>query len=127
MGKTSLVSFDTEAGSKILQILDDAGLQVKVALWAILPEYEEWRLVLSSRKFDTVGTTEAFGLLNAALDAAGFPVELTPSIVILRAADPLIRDLRKDYAKSNVSPGTHVGGRMIGDRFVEDAYAYRIS
>ncbi len=127
MAKTSLVSFDTEAGSRVLQILDDAGLQVKVALWAILPEYEEWRLVLSSRKFDGVGMIEAYGLLNDALDKAGFPVELTPTIVILRTTDPLIRDLRKDYARSNVSAGTHVGGRMLGDRFVEDAYAYRIS
>jgi len=127
MGKTSLVSFETEAGSRILQILDDAGLQVKVAVWAILPEYEDWRLVLSSRKFDVVGLTEAYGLLNDALDAAGFPFELKPTIAILRTGDPLIRDLRKDYAKSNISPGTHVGGRMLGDRFVEDAYAYRIS
>lgn len=127
MGKTSLVSFETEAGSRILQILDDAGLKVKVALWATLPEYEDWRLILSSRKFDAVGTLEAYGLLNAALDAAGFPVELKPTTMILRTTDPMIRDFRKDYAKSNVSPGTHVGGQMLGDRFVEDAYAYRIS
>jgi hypothetical protein len=127
MAKTSLVSFDTEAGSRILQILDKAGLQIKVALWAILPEYDEWRLVLSSRKFDAVGTTEAFGLLNAALDGASYPVELTPTIVILRTTDPLIRTLRQDYGKSKISPGTHVGGQMLGDRFVEDAYAYRIS
>jgi hypothetical protein len=127
MGKTSLVGYDMETGSKILQILDEAGLQVKVALWAILPEYEEWRLVLSSRKFNAIGLTEAYGLLNKALDAAGFPVELTPSIVILRSADPLVKDLRNDYGKSTVVPGTHVGGRMLGDRFVEDAYAYRIS
>jgi hypothetical protein len=127
MGKTSLVGCDMETGSKILQILDDAGLQVKVALWAILPEYEEWRLVLFSRKFDLAGIREAFGLLHTALNAAAFPVELTPSIVILRATDSLIRDLRKEYGKSTVVPGTHVGGRMLGDRFVEDAYAYRIS
>jgi hypothetical protein len=127
MGKTSLVGYDMETGSKILQILDEAGLQVKVALWAILPEYEEWRLVLFSRKFDVAGIRDAYGLLHEALDAAGFPVELTPSIVILRATDPLVRDLRKDYGKSKVIPGMHVGGRMLGDRFVEDAYVYRIS
>jgi hypothetical protein len=127
MGKTLLVGYDMETGSKILQILDEAGLGVKVALWAILPEYEEWRLVLFSRKFDAAGLTGAYGLIHGALDGAAFPVELTPSIVILRATDSLIRDLRKEYGKSNPSPGTHVGGRMLGDRFVEDAYAYRIS
>ncbi len=70
---------------------------------------------------------KAYGLLHEALDAAGFPVELTPSMVFFRTTDPLVRDLRKDYGKSKVIPGTHVGGRMLGDRFVEDAYAYRIS
>jgi hypothetical protein len=127
MGKTSLVGHDMETGSKILQILDEAGLQVKVAVWAILPEYEEWRLVLFSRKFDSAGLSNAYGLIHKALDAAALPVELTPSIVILRATDPLIRTLRKEYGKSPLVPRTHVGGRMLGDRFVEDAYAYRIS
>jgi hypothetical protein len=77
MGKTSLVGYEMETGSKILQILDEAGLQVKVALWAILPEYEEWRLVLFSRKFDAAGLTDAYGLIHKALDGAAFPVELT--------------------------------------------------
>ncbi len=48
----TLVSVDLEKGSRMLQILDDAGLDVKVSLWAVLAEYEDWRLVLSSRKFD---------------------------------------------------------------------------
>jgi hypothetical protein len=32
---------DLERGSRILRILDDAGLQVKVAMWAVLGEYED--------------------------------------------------------------------------------------
>jgi hypothetical protein len=44
-----------------------------------LPEYEDWRLVLSSRKFDAVGIMEAYGLLNAALDTAGFPFGTKPT------------------------------------------------
>ena len=95
MDNAALVSMDLERGSRILQILDDAGLQVKVAMWAVLGEYEDWRLVLSSRKFDNGSLRDAYGLLHQALDASGFPLELTPTVVILQTSDPFIKELRK--------------------------------
>jgi len=127
MGKIALVGFEVETGSRILKILDDAGLQVKVALWAVLPEYEEWRLILSSRKFDDESLFEAYGQLNMALDNAGFPLERTPTIVIMRSTDPFIKALRKIYRKTKNVEGVRPGGQMIGDRFVEDGFAYRVS
>jgi arginyl-tRNA synthetase len=126
MDKAALVGFEVEKGSRILQILDDAGLQVKVALWAYLAEYEEWRLVLSSRKFDDISLGEAYGLLHKALDAAGFPLEQTPTIVILRSGDPFVKMLRKTLGRARSVEGMRPGGQTIGDRFVEDGYAYRV-
>ena len=127
MDKAALVSVDLEKGSRILQILDDAGLQVKVALWAVLADYEDWRLVLSSRKFDAEGPTGGYGLLHDTLDAAGFTLEETPPVVILQANDPFIRDLRKTYGKPKTTEGMRLGGKSIGNRFLEDAYTYRVS
>jgi len=76
MGKTLLVDgVDLEKGAEILRILDGAGLKISVALWVYLPEYEDWRLVLSSRKFDSVRLPKAYGLLHDALDAAGLSLE----------------------------------------------------
>ena len=126
MDKAALVGFEVEKGSRILQILDDAGLQVKVALWAYLAEYEEWRLVLSSRKFDDISLGEAYVLLHKALDAAGFPLEQTPTIVILRSSDPFVKMLRKTFGRARSVEGMRLGGQTIGDRFVEDGYAYRV-
>ncbi len=127
MGKIALVGFEIETGSRMLKILDDAGLQVKVALWAVLPEYEDWRLVLSSRKFDVSDLRKAYGLLHDALDAAGFALEQTPPVVILRSGDPFIKDLRKIFGKTKTVEGMRLGGQMIGDRFIEDAFAYRVA
>jgi hypothetical protein len=126
MDKTALVGFEVEKGSRILQILDDAGLQVKVALWAFLAEYEEWRLVLSSRKFEDISLGEAYGLLHKALDTASFPLEQTPTIVILRSGDPFVKTLRKTFGRAKSVEGMRLGGQTIGDRFVEDGYAYRV-
>lgn len=127
MDKTALVGFEVEKGARIVQILDDAGLQIRVALWAYLSEYEEWRLVLSSPKFDQGGLRDAYGLLHKALDGAEFPLQQTPSVVILCATDPFIKALRKIYGKAKSVEGMRIGPQRLGDRFVDDAYAYRIS
>jgi len=127
MDKAALVGFEVEKGSKILHILDEAGVAVKVALWAYLDEYEEWRLVLSSRRFDDGSLQDAYGLLHKALTAAGFPLELTPTIVILRTSDPFIKALRKLFVRAKSVEGMRLGGQMIGNRYLDDAYAYRIS
>ena len=127
VAKTTLVSPDIEKGAKILQILDDAGMKVSVALWAFLPDYEAWRLILSARKFDSVGLKEAYGLFHDTLDAAGFSLEETPTVGIFRNTDPFIRSLRKIFGKTKSVEGMRLGGQTLGDHFVEDGYAYRIS
>jgi hypothetical protein len=125
--KAALVNIDIEIGSQILAALDKKGLKVSVAAWLLLAEYQDWRLVLASRTFDAVGVREAYGLVHKALDAASFPVERQPSLLILRMNDPSIRELRRIFAKTRSVAGMRLGGQMIGDRFIEDGYAYRIS
>lgn len=127
MDKTALVGLDVEKGSRILQILDDAGLDVRVALWAYLAEYDDWRLVLSSRRFDDLDIRKAFGLIHQALDAAHIALEETPTLAILRMNDPFIKTLRKSFAKTKSVEGKRLGLQSIGSRFLEDAYVYRIS
>jgi hypothetical protein len=127
VAKTILVGPDIEKGAKILRILDDAGLKVSVALWAFLAEYEDWRFILSGRKFDAAGLKGGYGLLHDTLDAAGFSLEDTPIVGIFRSSDPFIRSLRKAVGKTKSVDGMRLGGQTFGNRSVEDAYAYRIS
>jgi hypothetical protein len=127
MDKTALVGFEVDRGAKILDILDTAGLRVKVAMWAFLGEYDEWRLVLSSPKFDDGSLQDAYGLLHEALNAADFPLELTPTVVIMRSSDPFIKALRKLFGKARSAEGMRLGGQTLGNRYLDDAYVYRIS
>ena len=127
MGQALLVSVDIPKGSEILRALDEAGLKVKVAAWMVLPEYEDWRIILASRIFDEVGPRKMYGLVHDALDRAEFPVELRPPFVILPMTDPTIRELRRIFGKAKSVEGIRLGGQMIGGRFIEDGYAYRIS
>jgi hypothetical protein len=124
MAKAALVGMDVEKGSRIVKILDDAGLQVKVALWAFLSEYDEWRLVLSSSKFDAE-SKGGYRLYYEALEAAGIGVEETPFTMILSTKDRFIRELRKKFAKAKRVEGARIYVQSIGDRFVDEGFLYR--
>jgi len=127
MDKAALVSIDIQRGAEILDALDGGNARVSVALWAYLSEYEDWRMVLAARRFDGMDLGDAYGLLHDRLADAGLTVEKTPPILILPMSDPFIRELRRIFGKARSVEGMRPGGQMIGDRFVQDAYVYRIS
>jgi len=127
MGQALLVNVDLEAGAEILRIMDRAGVKVSVAAWIVFDEYGDWRLLLSSRQLDAAGPGKASGLVFDALVAADFPVEKTPTILILPTTDPTVRALRRIFGKAKTVEGMRLGGQMIGKRWGEDAYVYRIS
>ena len=127
MGQGLLVNVDLDTGAEILRIVEKAGVKVNVALWVKLEEYSDWRLLMSSPQFDAAGPGRASGLVFDALVAADFPVERTPTILILPPTDSTVRALRRTFGKAKTVEGMRLGGHMVGKRWVEDAYVYRIS
>ena len=79
MDKTALVSLEVERGLEVVDVLERVGMKINVALWVYLPEYEDWRLVISGRAFETVNPRTAYRSLYKALDVAGFPIEKNSS------------------------------------------------
>ena len=126
MDKVALVNLDVERGWQIVSALDQADFGIRVALWAFTSEYEDWRLVLSSPRFEG-GTIKDHRRVNDALDAAGVPVRSVPPMLLLASSDPFIKSLRRIFGKAHSVEAMRLGGQMIGDRWIEDAYVYRIS
>jgi len=127
MDKAAMVSVDVDMGAELVEKLEQAKAKISVALWAYLSEYGDWRMILSSRQFDSLDLRDAHGLLHDSLDAAGITPERAPLVMILPMNDPFIRDLRRRFGKAKSVEGMRLGGQMFGDRFIEDAYVYRIS
>ncbi|HLH20259.1 MAG TPA: hypothetical protein VKX45_23740 [Bryobacteraceae bacterium] len=127
MGKALLVNLDLEAGSEVLRAIEAAGIRVSVALWAKLEEYADWRLIVASRDLDAAGMWDGYMIIIKATRAAGIPQHKSDSLMILRMKDPFIRELRKLFKGAKDVEGMRLGGQAIGDRFLEDAYVYRIS
>jgi hypothetical protein len=122
-----MVGLDISVGQDVVRALDDAGVKLSVAVWAHLPEYVDWRLVLAGPGFDSVGMEGWYGLLHNALAQAGFAPSNRLLTRIFPMSDPFVKALRRIYAKYKYTDGKRIGGRMIGDRFIEDGYIYRIT
>lgn len=124
MDQATLVNLDVDAGLKALAALDDAHIKTAVALWMVSSDYDDWRLVLSSPSLDQAHLLKAYQQVAKALQ--GRFAHMRPPILILPTKDPFIRDLRKIFGKAKSVAGMRLGGQTIGNRFISDAYVYRI-
>ncbi len=127
MVKTALVAAEFETAEKVLAALDAADLEISVAMWLYPPEHEDWRFLLASRRLDAAGISEAYGLVHEALEKAAIRPEQAPTLMIRNMNDPFIRELRRLFGKTKSVKGMRLGLQTIGNRFVEDAFVYRIS
>ena len=126
MGTPTLISFDIENGERVLDALDKAGKAPNVALWAILPDYEDWRLVIASELLDQSSTRAGYSEIIEAIRNAGIPPHRQPTIFMRPMNDPMIQDLRKSYTSMSDNYGMRLGGQKFGDKYLEDAVVYRI-
>jgi hypothetical protein len=126
MDQTILVSLEIERGDELLQALDRAGVKISVAMWAVLDEYGDWRLFLAGKQLDAPKPRGGYPLLRHALDSMSFPYpDLDYSI--LPMSHPIIKELRKRYAKTADVYGMRPGGQFFGDHYIRDGFVYRIA
>lgn len=126
MGTETLVSFDIENGSKAIQALEEAGRAPDVALWAKLPDYEDWRLVIASDRLDQASQFTGYSQINDAMKKAGIPAHREPTIFLRPMKDPMIQSLRGRFATAKDTYGMRLGLQTFGDKYIEDAFVYRI-
>jgi len=122
----TLVNFDIENGDNVIKALDDAGKAPKVALWAKLPDYENWRLVLASDRLDQESPFSGYSEINEAMNAAQIPIHKQPTILLRPMNNPMIKALRSVFAVAKDTRGMRLGGQTFGDKYIEDAFVYRI-
>ena len=126
MGTPTLVSFDIENGERVVDALDKAGKPPNVAIWAKLPDYEDWRLVIASDRLDQSSEFSGYSEINEAIRKAGIPFHRKPTIFLRPMDNPMIQALRNAYASMSDNYGMRLGSQMFGDKYLEDAVVYRI-
>lgn len=126
MDKTALVNFDIENGKEVIDALDRDGKSPRVALWAKLPEYEDWRLVIASDRLRQTGSLFAYHQVNEAMERAGIPLRKRPKIFLRSMDRPFVQALLNVFAQAKDTYGMRLGGQTFGDQYLEDAFVYRI-
>jgi hypothetical protein len=128
MGTPTLVNFDIQNGEEVIKALDQADKSPDVALWAKLPDYENWRLVLASHLLDQKSEFSGYTEIIEAMDKAGIPVHRQPSILMRPMDNPMIKALREIsiFASEAGTYGMRLGGQVFGDKYLEDSFVYRI-
>ncbi len=126
MDTPTLVSYDIENGKEVISALDNDGKTPDVALWAKLPDYEGWRLVIASDRLDHSPSLSGYDEINAAMRKAGISYRKRPAIYWRPMDKPFIQALRQAFATAKDTYGMRLGGQKFGDQYLEDAFVYRI-
>jgi hypothetical protein len=126
MGSTALVNLDIEVGDKVVKALDEDGKPPNVALWAKLPEFEKWRLIIASDHLNQDSPRLGYSEVDAALRTVGIRFPGLPPLALLPMRRPFIQALRGAFASTKDTYGMRLGNQMFGDQFLEDAFVYRI-
>ena len=126
MASAALVNLDIEDGQRVVDALDKAGKRPSVALWAKLPDYSNWRLILASKDLDKPSQFTAYSEINDAIDKSGIPIHRRPTILLRRMGSPMIDALRRTFSITADTYGMRLAGQMFGDQYVEEAFVYRI-
>ena len=126
MAPATLVNFDIENGDKVIKALEEDGKTPQVALWAKLPDYENWRLVLASDRLDQASPFAGYTQINKAMEKAGIPVHRQPALLLRPMNTPMIQSLRSTFASAKDTYGMRLGGQTFGDKYIEDAFVYLI-
>jgi hypothetical protein len=120
MDQTVLVNLDIDKGMRVIEALDREGCPPEVAMWAMLPQYETWRFVLSSSRIP------GYEELVSHLRHAGVQFGSRPSVLLYQANDPFIVELRMKYAGQEEILGHRLGSQYLGKQYLDEAYIYRI-
>jgi hypothetical protein len=110
----------------VIKALDQDGKSPNVALWAKLPEYEDWRLVIASDHLNQDSSLLGYSEINAAMKKAGIPFRRLPPLALRPMKRPFIQALRNTFATAKDTFGMRLGNQMFGDQYLEDAFVYRI-
>lgn len=127
MYQASLVDIDFKKGERVISALENAGVRLSVVMWVHFSEYEDWRFVLASKDLDALDLGDAYLKINQVLKDAGMSIHQLPLIFLMKTSDPFIRALRKVFKNTKNVAGMRLSGQRWGDRYVDDAYTYKIA
>jgi hypothetical protein len=126
MAARALVEGDIDQGARLLNALDEAGIQIDVSYWMLSPEWGDWWLVLGTPLYDERPTPSAMHqvvLVQRSLEDTDY---LMDKLGVVGLTHRWVRALRKRLSRGLPHPGYRLGSFYAEDLEVEDSYIYRM-
>ncbi len=129
MVKTSLVEQDLETGARLDRLLDEAGIDVRAALWLYTEETKRWKLVIHTPLYESRGPLEAINAILTVMEHE-IPSEQLSStdVVITGRRNDVIRALHTQY---HTGPrdidSIRLAGDIIDRVLIDETYVYRVA
>ena len=82
--------------------------------------------MIASDRLDQESQFSGYSEIIEAMDKAGIPIHRQPSIFMRPMKNPMIQALRSVFASAKDTYGMRLGGQIFGDKYLEDAFVYRI-
>jgi hypothetical protein len=127
MVKEYLTGSMIDAGAELIKQLDESGLSVTTALWFLVPEVNEWRLLFASPEMDAKGPREVYKKIQHAINQLGEKASAVPlsAVGLLDANADLVRRLKVAIPTSAGENRIRFSKNVIDGHFVDDALIYR--
>jgi hypothetical protein len=126
MDHAVLVDIDVNLGAEVLNVLDSAGAEIAIALWATFSEFYSPRLVMAAEWLDAYVGSAKYGKVRELLNGR-FPEWNRPTLFLINTTDPFVKELREQYVGLKEVRGMRLYGQSFGGRYVEEGYVYRIA
>jgi len=116
-------------GAKLIERLDQKGIDVPEALWVRFPDIEAWKLTLSLPLVSREGPKQGYQVIQRALrdikEQLG-PLRLD-DVAVLNPEAPLIALLRIALQTGRGISRIHFTGNTINGQVFPDALVYRVA
>ena len=118
-----------DAGTKLVERLDQSQSNVQAALWLFLPEEKTWEMIVISPLVKTDGPRSFYKRIleaNKKADESESIISLN-DIKVADTSNPLINVLRTAISTGSGITGIRFSKNTINGTFIEDSYIYRIN
>ncbi len=124
MAHAALVAPDVDGGQRLIKKLVRQDFPVLAAFWILVPEAEDWRLVISSPVVDEQGPLAAYKRIQRVLQELPDVRLRIYDIAAVGRRDQRVARLRSVLKQSLDSDITRFTNNVIDGSLVEDAYIY---
>lgn len=127
--KEQLTGAMVDAGAELTGMLDEIGLPFTEALWLLVPEVNEWRLLFASPEVASKGPREVYNKIRQAIGQLGDKASAAPlSVIALMDSDA--DRVRLVRVAIRTGPGVdriRFSKNVIDGHFIDDALIHRVA